>query len=139
MTSTHPPSVFDYQSRSELIHKLLNSVNDDAGSSSGGGGGDDGSSAESTTTTTRPPAVLAGGAHSVHAQWQRARQWHSSELMLADTMNEVYAKLDTLDKQIWGKLVCMEANRRTAKAYLRHPVITVDGSRVEFDGFRWVC
>ena len=54
-------------------------------------------------------------------------------------MNEVYAKLDTLDKQIWGKLVCMEANRRTAKAYLRHPVITVDGSRVEFDGFRWVC
>lgn len=53
-----------------------------------------------------------------------------------ESLAEVYDKLSTLEKQIWGKLIVMEGNSRLAKAYLRHPVVTIDGSDVEFDGIR---
>jgi hypothetical protein len=53
-----------------------------------------------------------------------------------DNLDEVYAKLSNLEKQIWGKLIVMERNQRTAKAYLRHPIVTIDGSTAEFDGLR---
>ncbi len=59
-------------------------------------------------------------------------------LLRQDTLEEVYSKLDSLEKQIWGKLVVMEGNCRTAKAYLRHPLVTIDGSPTEFDGLRSV-
>lgn len=52
-------------------------------------------------------------------------------------LQEVYDKLPNLEKQIWGKLIVMENNRRTAKAYLRHPVISIDGQAHEFDGLRY--
>lgn len=52
-------------------------------------------------------------------------------------MLEVHAKLDKIEAEIWGKLIIMERNFRTAKAYLRASAITIDGSRSFFDGNRY--
>lgn len=53
-------------------------------------------------------------------------------------MTEVHSKLDKIEPEIWGKLIVMERNFRTAKAYLRASTITVDGSRSFFDGNRFL-
>lgn len=41
-------------------------------------------------------------------------------------------------QQIWGKVICMERNRRIAKAYSRNPILIIDGSLDQggFDGER---
>ena len=36
-------------------------------------------------------------------------------------------------------MIVLERNRRTAKAYARAPVLTVNGSDDGFDGFRLTC
>lgn len=46
------------------------------------------------------------------------------------------AKWDNIDDDIWGKLICMERNRRVAKAYARAPILTINGSSDGFDGYR---
>jgi hypothetical protein len=38
--------------------------------------------------------------------------------------------------QIWGKIICMERNRRIAKAYSRGHVLTINGSHDGFDGYK---
>ena len=45
-------------------------------------------------------------------------------------------KWDSIDDEIWAKIIVLERNRRVAKAYARAPVLTVNGSRDGFDGFR---
>ena len=45
-------------------------------------------------------------------------------------------KWDSIDDEIWAKVIVLERNRRVAKAYARAPVITVNGSTDGFDGFR---
>lgn len=45
-------------------------------------------------------------------------------------------KWEQIDDEIWGKIICMERNRRIAKAYARVPVLTVSGSDDGFDGFK---
>jgi hypothetical protein len=51
-------------------------------------------------------------------------------------MKEVHSKLDKIEAEIWGKLIVMENNFRTAKAYLRASSVTIDGTRSFFDGNR---
>ena len=53
-----------------------------------------------------------------------------------DHLVEVLNKWDDIDDEIWAKVIIMERNRRTAKAYARAPVLTVNGSHDGFDGFR---
>lgn len=37
--------------------------------------------------------------------------------------------------QIWAKIIVMERNKRIAKAYVRAPAISINGSDVGFDGY----
>ncbi|RWS08619.1 uncharacterized protein B4U79_10575, partial [Dinothrombium tinctorium] len=53
-----------------------------------------------------------------------------------DHIQEILNKWEQIDDEIWAKIICMELNRRVAKAYARAPVITVNGSTIGFDGYR---
>ena len=53
-----------------------------------------------------------------------------------DHIQEVLDKWDSIDDEIWAKVIVLERNRRVAKAYARAPVVTVNGSDEGFDGFR---
>ena len=53
-----------------------------------------------------------------------------------DHIIEVLTKWDSIDDEIWAKVIVLERNRRIAKAYARAPVLTVNGSEDGFDGFR---
>ena len=57
-------------------------------------------------------------------------------LTFQDHIQEVIDKWDSIDDEIWAKVIVLERNRRVAKAYARAPVITVNGSTDGFDGFR---
>lgn len=43
-------------------------------------------------------------------------------------------KWQHLDDGIWAKIICMEGNRRVAKAYARSQDIIINGSSIAFDG-----
>ena len=45
-------------------------------------------------------------------------------------------KWESIDDEIWAKVIVLERNRRVAKAYARAPVLTINGSDEGFDGFR---
>jgi len=53
-----------------------------------------------------------------------------------DHIQEILHKWDRIDDEIWAKIVCMQKNRRVAKAYARAPILTINGSYIGFDGFR---
>ncbi|GFR03763.1 dwarfin sma-2 [Trichonephila clavata] len=53
-----------------------------------------------------------------------------------DHIQEVLNKWEQIDDEIWAKIICMERNRRVAKAYARTPVLTVNGSADGFDGYK---
>ena len=53
-----------------------------------------------------------------------------------DHIQEVLGKWESIDDEIWAKVIVLERNRRVAKAYARAPVLTVNGSPDGFDGFR---
>lgn len=53
-----------------------------------------------------------------------------------DHIQEVQDKWESIDDEIWAKIIVLERNRRVAKAYARAPVLTVNGSDDGFDGFR---
>ncbi|KAL3990138.1 MH2 domain family protein [Acanthocheilonema viteae] len=65
-----------------------------------------------------------------------SRSWNDINSFERDNIMEVYRKLSNIEEQIWGKVIVMERNIRSAKAYLRSRVITIDGSDAEFDGLR---
>jgi hypothetical protein len=62
--------------------------------------------------------------------------WYSKDKLYRDHIQEVIDKWDSIDDEIWAKVIVLERNRRVAKAYARAPVITVNGSTDGFDGFR---
>ncbi|XP_055346060.1 uncharacterized protein LOC129593656 [Paramacrobiotus metropolitanus] len=62
--------------------------------------------------------------------------WHDTDTLFTDHLNEVLDKWDNIDDEIWGKVICMERNRRVGKAYSRVPILTVNGSAKGFDGYR---
>ncbi|KAJ6223298.1 hypothetical protein RDWZM_001843 [Blomia tropicalis] len=53
-----------------------------------------------------------------------------------DHILEILNKWEQIDDEIWAKLICMERNRRVAKAYARAPILTINGSEDGFDGYR---
>ncbi|CAN7999050.1 unnamed protein product, partial [Ixodes hexagonus] len=60
--------------------------------------------------------------------------WYQKEKLFKDHIQEVLNKWDQIDDEIWAKIICMERNRRVAKAYARAPVLTINGSNEGFDG-----
>eukprot|EP00088_Acartia_fossae_P053316 TRINITY_DN6057_c0_g1_i1.p1 TRINITY_DN6057_c0_g1~~TRINITY_DN6057_c0_g1_i1.p1 ORF type:complete len:426 (+),score=102.54 TRINITY_DN6057_c0_g1_i1:215-1492(+) len=62
--------------------------------------------------------------------------WYEKEKLFKDHIQEVLNKWDSIDDEIWAKIIVLERNRRVAKAYARAPVLTVNGSDDGFDGFR---
>lgn len=62
--------------------------------------------------------------------------WYTKEKLYKDHIQEVLDKWDSIDDEIWAKVIVLERNRRVAKAYARAPVLTVNGSDDGFDGFR---
>lgn len=62
--------------------------------------------------------------------------WFNKEKLFKDHIQEVVDKWESIDDEIWAKVVVLERNRRVAKAYARAPVVTVNGSDQGFDGFR---
>ena len=60
----------------------------------------------------------------------------SSLFLFQDHVQEVLNKWESIDDEIWAKIIVLERNRRVAKAYARAPVLTVNGSDDGFDGFR---
>lgn len=55
---------------------------------------------------------------------------------LQDHIQEIFKKWEQLDDEIWLKVICMERNRRIAKAYARVPLLTINGATNGFDGYR---
>jgi len=62
--------------------------------------------------------------------------WYQKEKLYKDHIQEVLNKWQSIDDEIWAKIIVLERNRRVAKAYARAPVLTVNGSDDGFDGFR---
>ncbi|XP_076330243.1 uncharacterized protein LOC143235982 isoform X2 [Tachypleus tridentatus] len=62
--------------------------------------------------------------------------WFQKDKLFKDHVQEVLNKWDQIDDEIWAKVICMERNRRVAKAYARTPVLTINGSDEGFDGYR---
>lgn len=62
--------------------------------------------------------------------------WYSKDKLLKDHILEILNKWEQIDDEIWAKLICMERNRRVAKAYARAPILTINGSEDGFDGYR---
>jgi len=62
--------------------------------------------------------------------------WYQKEKLFKDHIQEVLNKWESIDDEIWAKIIVLERNRRVAKAYARAPVLTVNGSDDGFDGFR---
>ncbi|GFT91862.1 dwarfin sma-2 [Nephila pilipes] len=62
--------------------------------------------------------------------------WFTKERLFRDHIQEVLNKWEQIDDEIWAKIICMERNRRVAKAYARTPVLTVNGSADGFDGYK---
>ena len=94
---------------------------------------------------------LAGDSHKIFPNHPND-QWFSQEklykvqfyssyatidmLSFQDHLAEVLSKWDSIDDEIWAKVIVLERNRRIAKAYARAPVLSVNGSEEGFDGFR---
>jgi len=62
--------------------------------------------------------------------------WYNRDKLYRDHIQEVLNKWQSIDDEIWAKIIVLERNRRVAKAYARAPVLTVNGSDDGFDGFR---
>lgn len=70
------------------------------------------------------------------AQEEEEDIWHQKDKLFKDHIQEVLNKWQSIDDEIWAKIIVLERNRRVAKAYARAPVLTVNGSDDGFDGFR---
>lgn len=62
--------------------------------------------------------------------------WFSKDKLFKNHIQEVLFKWDQIDDEIWAKVICMERNRRVAKAYARAPILTINGCDNGFDGYR---
>jgi len=60
--------------------------------------------------------------------------WYDETALMDDHIIGILSKWDSIDDQIWAKIVVMEKNHRVAKAFVRSPVLTVNGGEVGFDG-----
>jgi len=60
--------------------------------------------------------------------------WSDEAELKDDIIEGVLKKFDIIDDDIWAKVLCMEKNKMVGKAYIRTPVLTIDGGYLEFDG-----
>jgi hypothetical protein len=49
-----------------------------------------------------------------------------------DHIQEIVNKWRSIDDEIWAKIICMERNRRIAKAYARQRAISINGSKDDY-------
>merc|ERR1711874_350213 len=71
-----------------------------------------------------------------YVQEEEEDVWYTKDKLYKDHIQEVRDKWESIDDEIWAKIVVLERNRRVAKAYARAPVVTVNGTDEGFDGFR---
>ncbi|TMW54585.1 hypothetical protein DOY81_000379, partial [Sarcophaga bullata] len=62
--------------------------------------------------------------------------WYDKDKLFRDHIEEVMAKWEQIDDEIWAKIIVFEKNRRVAKAYARSSVLSINGSKQGFDGVR---
>jgi len=62
--------------------------------------------------------------------------WYHKDKLYNDHIQEIFKKWEQLDDEIWLKVICMERNRRIAKAYARVPLLTINGGTNGFDGYK---
>lgn len=72
----------------------------------------------------------------INAAEEEEDVWYDKEKLFRDHINEVLAKWEQIDDEIWAKIIVFEKNRRVAKAYARSSVISINGSKNGFDGQR---
>jgi len=60
--------------------------------------------------------------------------WSDEAELKDDIIEGVLKKFDIIDDDIWAKVLCMEKNKMVGKAYIRTPVLSIDGGYLEFDG-----
>ncbi|XP_059086205.1 uncharacterized protein LOC131882930 isoform X2 [Tigriopus californicus] len=116
----------------------------------GGGGGGGGPGGTGSSRRPSPPVVAMvsrrkilsrsrDDLHMDNAAFQYREEddvWYQKEKLYKDHILEVLNKWESIDDEIWAKVIVLERNRRVAKAYARAPVLTVNGSNDGFDGFR---
>jgi len=76
------------------------------------------------------------GAHPGGGEPEEEDIWFDKNKLYKEHIQEVLNKWQSIDDEIWAKIIVLERNRRVAKAYARAPVLTVNGSDDGFDGFR---
>ncbi|XP_055347542.1 uncharacterized protein LOC129594776 isoform X2 [Paramacrobiotus metropolitanus] len=116
------------------------------------------SSTPSTSTSNSGGPAMPNGAHNVAGGISRKKiisksqeaglnheemineeeddVWYDKDVLFRHHLREVLEKWQSIDDEIWGKIICMEKNRRVAKAYARVPVLTINGGEDGFDGYR---
>jgi len=62
--------------------------------------------------------------------------WFNQDKLFQDHVTEILQKWNQIDDEIWGKIICMERNRRIGKAYVRKAVLTISGADKQFDGYK---
>ncbi|KAH9425278.1 hypothetical protein DERP_013470 [Dermatophagoides pteronyssinus] len=73
---------------------------------------------------------------SFNHQQQDEDVWFNRTKLISDHVDEIISKWNQIDDEIWAKIICMERNRRVAKAYARTPILTINGFDLGFDGHR---
>merc|ERR1739848_200293 len=63
-----------------------------------------------------------------YVQEEEEDVWYTKDKLYKDHIQEVRDKWESIDDEIWAKIVVLERNRRVAKAYARAPVVTVNGT-----------
>jgi len=84
---------------------------------------------------SRDDLHIEGGAHNP-GEPEEEDIWFNKDKLYKEHISEVLGKWQSIDDEIWAKIIVLERNRRVAKAYARAPVLTVNGSDDGFDGFR---
>ncbi|XP_054157601.1 uncharacterized protein LOC128955946 [Oppia nitens] len=85
---------------------------------------------------SRSHDVLNDGNSNVNLYEFDDNYWISKDKLFRDHIQEILQKWDQIDDEIWAKIICMERNRRVAKAYARAQVLSINGSNTGFDGYR---
>merc|ERR1712150_294834 len=91
---------------------------------------------ESTNMVSRRKILSQSRDELSYVQEEEEDVWYTKDKLYKDHIQEVRDKWESIDDEIWAKIVVLERNRRVAKAYARAPVVTVNGSEEGFDGFR---
>jgi len=60
--------------------------------------------------------------------------WFEEAKLLDDHIEGILRKWDSIEDDIWAKVIVMEKNHMVAKAFIRTPVLTVNAGRIPFDG-----